>query len=890
MRRAGLTVVAVCTVAAVPIGGMSTRAEPLAADGRIPLLELHADIERGVDRGQNYGTLFELVDARGRVLAGAGFQSAYNTQPRYERQLLQAFVRDPDAAVGWEVERLPDIDSVATGFYPFSYDGRLLVHNRSEKGRRPADPRVQAWDPAAARWVGRDEAAPYAESVSGRLLEVTPTAVRLDGTVIAEPRPGAVFAEHYLAGGRLIVRELDRQAVPPRNELVAFTWPDRPAGPLARDDHATLPLPIENEFIYAFGQWRDEVLAVSNNGRVARCGEGGWDTLREPEPGVSYQVYAALTHRDRLLLGHYPTGEVWAYAGGALERLEGWPPRLPGVSPAAREAQTLAIYGGDLYAGVWPWGEVWRLDADRETWCLADRMFRHPQPSPATIHPYEKETARVDPVGNLWGQRITGLYPLGEWLYITTSSKGSGPWEEKFDFLTPRQRADYGAVHRARVPGVLTVPIDWTEGPTRLAIRIDTDRLSILQDGRLLGVVHLPSSVVAGFEPVAIRWGEGVFGPAVMQIVDPHAAWSSAVGPHPWRATYLHLERLVPPPPTTSPADLESRVDAVVAAAHAAGINTLLPYATGSRGQAFYPSGLGGETPYGEADPVGLVVRAARRRGMAVYPVVCLTVCGHETPTGILETHPDWGLRHPDGSPLGYISPAQPAARAWLASRVAELTRRFRPDGVVLDYVRFHNRPLRLDEAAERRFEAGLPADVTPEDRAARFQRFKEDELTELVTGVSRAIRAAVPGTRVAAYCWGPGTLSNHLTAQVWDRWVEAGLVDLVNISGYFHHAKYGDDYMRRFEKQLAEVLRVDRSLPRRARMTFALGVSTSHGDVRSADDIRGYLRAAETAGMDGVAFFSWHTLVPYLTALEAGGDIGGAFAPPAAGNVDTRP
>jgi len=45
------------------------------------------------DRGENPGTLFEITDASGRVVAGAGFLGAYNTAPRSEREQLQFFLR-----------------------------------------------------------------------------------------------------------------------------------------------------------------------------------------------------------------------------------------------------------------------------------------------------------------------------------------------------------------------------------------------------------------------------------------------------------------------------------------------------------------------------------------------------------------------------------------------------------------------------------------------------------------------------------------------------------------------------------------------------------------------------------------------------------------------------
>ena len=121
---------------------------------RLPCSSASATVEFGPDRGQNFGTLFEVTDAAGRVVAGAGFAGVYNTQPRGDRELLQVFVRPAGAARAWEIERLPAIDSPATGFYPFGMRGNLYIHNRSEKGRLPTDPTVYRWDGAGRKWVG----------------------------------------------------------------------------------------------------------------------------------------------------------------------------------------------------------------------------------------------------------------------------------------------------------------------------------------------------------------------------------------------------------------------------------------------------------------------------------------------------------------------------------------------------------------------------------------------------------------------------------------------------------------------------------------------------------------------------------------------------------------
>ncbi|MEZ6074733.1 MAG: hypothetical protein R3C56_03380 [Pirellulaceae bacterium] len=495
-------------------------------------LEASAIVELGPDRGQDYGTLFEVIGVDGQTLMTAGFMAAYNTQPRSDRELLQVSMRPILGSLNWQLERLPDIASSATGFYPFSMHGELYIHNRSEKGMQPTDPRVYRWDNQQRQWIGEHSMQPYSERIAGKILSVSGTAVSYDQKVLLEPQPGARFGEHYFANGILFIKESNQQLDPPLNRLIACRWTPALDQPLSPEPSWQFDLPIPFEFMYAFGQLDGEVLAVSNNGRVIKFDSQGWTTLRTPPvPAVSYQVYSILTFYDRLLLGHYPTGELYEYANSELKLLSGWPPILPGVSTSAREAQTLAIYGGDLFAGIWPWAEVWRYDTQRNNWAFAQRMFEHPLPTDSSIHPYELETKQVDPVANLWGQRVTGLQPYGTGLVITTSSKSSGPWDPKFSFLTERQLADYGAIYLAVLPGNLAVPIDWQPEPTKISVQLAGTILRVSQDGRTLGQVEIPEHLLSEFQPSHIQWGQGVYGKWSGTLSDPLAIADSQTLP-----------------------------------------------------------------------------------------------------------------------------------------------------------------------------------------------------------------------------------------------------------------------------------------------------------------------------------------------------------------------
>lgn len=342
--------------------------------------------------------------------------------------------------------------------------------------------------------------------------------------------------------------------------------------------------------------------------------------------------------------------------------------------------------------------------------------------------------------------------------------------------------------------------------------------------------------------------------------------------PRPLIATYFHPTQsiLLTDSAPAQRAVIERTLDRM----QASGFNAIFPYFTGSAGQAYYCSQLHAEAVYGEIDPLGTLVTEAHRRGLQVYAVLCVTVCGHESPRGVLLQHGEWALRHPDGTPLGYISPAHPEARQWLASVAREIVQMYQVDGVILDYIRYHNRPLLLDAESESRFRATVPPGSSADEERALLQQFKEDQLTELVRLYREAIQAAAPNVRLGIYSWGPHVAANHQIAQCWPRWVAAGYLDLVNISGYYHREKYGDDYLQRFADKMHGAVELNRATGRPVPLSFALGVDTSHGSIRTAAEVGPYLQSAAENQIEGVVAFTWHALLPLLDELDRTGDL----------------
>src|SRR5687767_12271817 len=110
-----------------------------------PLFAASVTFDPGRDTGQNFGSLFEVKDAQGRVVAGAGFMAVYNTRFRMDRHVVQFFARPAGEGQPARMRRLPRPDDDC-GLYMFDFDGKLFAINEVT-GRF-----FHEWDPTASQW------------------------------------------------------------------------------------------------------------------------------------------------------------------------------------------------------------------------------------------------------------------------------------------------------------------------------------------------------------------------------------------------------------------------------------------------------------------------------------------------------------------------------------------------------------------------------------------------------------------------------------------------------------------------------------------------------------------------------------------------------------------
>jgi len=472
-------------------------------------------IDRGRDLGQNFGSLFEVPSADGALVLGAGFQGAYNTYHRADRHALSFFIRPTDGERDVTAERLPR-PSEEAGTYLFDFDGTLYSSGQ----------KLRSWNETERRWQDVPDTGDGRMRLGDGVLSFGSNRVDYNDQQILTPPAEGSYSHFYYAQGRLFfyhtffadnkdyrVHEAGDRGF---SKLYACPWPPGSDCAVELTNAAVLTLPVVGEIPFAYGQLGQDVVTCSNIGGFYAFDGRAWKTLVEPDIKTSYQIYSMVNFYERLLMGQYPTGWLFEYDGERVTQLEDWPPRIEGVSASAREAQTAAIYGGDLFIGVWPWGELWRYSHDTDRWTFVDRMFSHPAVSDETTHPYERECVAHGLVLNQWGQRVTGLVPMGDSLMVSTSAKWPCEWKPEFEFLGDDKWKEYGAVVRLKMPGNLCAPIGWTDGPTEIVCTVGGGEMSVTQDGKLLASAKLSEFLASRIAACSglgeVGWGRGAFG------------------------------------------------------------------------------------------------------------------------------------------------------------------------------------------------------------------------------------------------------------------------------------------------------------------------------------------------------------------------------------------
>ncbi len=319
----------------------------------------------------------------------------------------------------------------------------------------------------------------------------------------------------------------------------------------------------------------------------------------------------------------------------------------------------------------------------------------------------------------------------------------------------------------------------------------------------------------------------------------------------------------------------------------ATGIDFIFPSGKGS--VVYWDSSIAPKELVKDRDYMERIVKCAHAEGLKVYPVFCVATEGGEAgPNALLKRNPSWAYFY-DGSRRGYIDPGNAAARHYEVSLISELLSKYDVDGLSLDYCRCPNRVGYTDSGrAEflKRHEVDLAKLVNTNSQALdteggkkaassmaasaranpiwpEWRQWRTEQINTLVREIRAAANQVKPGLPISSYVWGYNTYTGKSeVCQDWMTWIKEGNLDWINPSGY----RYTDE-------SFLEAARSNRAhVPKDFPFYITIGVKTSHGALKDADEVRKQMAMARASGADGLLFFTWESLQPF--ADELAGDL----------------
>lgn len=224
-----------------------------------------------------------------------------------------------------------------------------------------------------------------------------------------------------------------------------------------------------------------------------------------------------------------------------------------------------------------------------------------------------------------------------------------------------------------------------------------------------------------------------------------------------------------------------------------AGFNTIFANLA-SGGAAFYPNSHALPSVVRDfSDPVARGIDLAHERGLAVDAKQIVTFMFKAPPAfqhQLLAANRV--MRGPDGRPIlqsgfTWLCPSVPANRALIGASVTEMVKKYPVDGVQFDYIRFSEQPCCFCENCRREFEQSIgmrvrhwPADVMEGPYAAKFNEWRQHEISEWIEDLSSRARLARPGLSVSAAVFSDLDRAKQEKAQDWKLWLDRGYVDYV--------------------------------------------------------------------------------------------------------------
>jgi len=484
----------------------SSEASPARAD---VLWRLKMEVDFGKDYGQNLGTLFELFDAEGKVLCGAGFNSSVQTRIAINNRVLEFYCRLPDREIKVTDLGKPTKSSTRPMIYQFNNRLIDLATKRVHFGKN-------RWETDSYPHVNGDIF--NIQIIRNKplyfLMDGADVAVSFNGKRITQINADPVSTLYYDKKVYIFARDYESKII----SLYWFEWDSYAKKQPPPVVIHKIDAPADLLDVYALYGHDGKLLIAGSGSRLYEFAESDFRSIpadeelqNHIESEKSGEFYSFISYFDDILIGHYTSGLLLKYSPDELATIPDSPPLVKDEWRNGdyyyREAQSLGIYGGDLYVGMYPWGRVFRLDRDTGQWSH-ERLFDSPQANELMSYPYSDTCPDAD-----WAQRITYLTPFRGGLAAGLGSMRINPQEGEDSLCIPKEAlSDYGRVKLLTMGASAMGQLKWTDKVVNLDFIVKENGLFIYQDGKR--IARTKKTIGEDFfkEAAQIDYGYGIFG------------------------------------------------------------------------------------------------------------------------------------------------------------------------------------------------------------------------------------------------------------------------------------------------------------------------------------------------------------------------------------------
>lgn len=474
---------------------------------------------------QDYRSLFRIVDQSGSTVCAAGMPKYSQTRRASSSQTVELYCTPSDSSVV-EIGR-PSDDSWRPALV-HGHDGVVDLATRTEY-------RDGTWRPTSLP-AGLENQ----QEVGGRLYQFVsatadhPPRVLLDGDVFTE-FPGASLEIGYYYAGRIYV-------------VTSSGYSTRLWVCDLQARCSSESLPAEMRAAYAMLGYEGDVLIAGTTWIVRFDGE----RVRTVYHRAEDEFYSIVSTSLGLLVGTYPEGnllaidtENWSVTPLPEQPIDATDfdiddDQIPELAVHFalgkrhyREAQSIALMGGRIYVGMFPWGEVWESPLDNLDW-EATRLFPGEkmgnEPWPYYREMRQRYTALADDPRTLaapkwslaeyWSQRIHSMVLTDMGLAIGKGNFTGWAYEADRDTFASREALarDYGSVVLFQDQNSLVSDVRFDGVATTLTFEITPDRLRIFQDGKVIATKVIAINLPPG---ATIEWGAGPYGGTTLIKCEP---------------------------------------------------------------------------------------------------------------------------------------------------------------------------------------------------------------------------------------------------------------------------------------------------------------------------------------------------------------------------------